>query len=43
MLKRIRKYKLYIKLLKYEFNVKKVDFLKFCMEVINILIDKSRI
>ena len=43
VLKRMRKYKLYIKLLKYKFNIKKVSFLKFYIEVVGVLIDLSRV
>ena len=43
MLLRLRKYSLYIKLLKCEFFTDTVDFLGYCISVTGVLIDPSRV
>jgi hypothetical protein len=43
ILERLRQYKLYIKLFKYEFFITSVIFLKFVINIKDIEIDESRI
>jgi hypothetical protein len=43
IIKRLRKYKLYIKLSKYFFNVKEVEFLGFIMGSIGVKPDLNKI
>ena len=43
IIKRLRKYKLYIKLSKYFFNINKVEFLGFIIGFIRVKLDSNRI
>src|SRR5271168_233711 len=43
IIKRLRKYKLYIKLSKYFFNINKVEFLEFIIGFIRVKPDLNRI
>jgi hypothetical protein len=43
IIKRLRKYKLYIKLSKYFFNIKEVEFLRFIIGSIKVKPDLNRI
>jgi hypothetical protein len=43
VIKRLRKYKLYIKLSKYLFNIKEVEFLGFIIGFIKVKLDLNKI
>ena len=43
VIKRLRKYKLYIKLSKYFFNIKEIEFLGFIIDIIGVKPDFNRI
>ena len=43
IIKRLRKYKLYIKLSKCFFNVEEVEFLEFIINIIRVKLDFNRI
>jgi hypothetical protein len=43
VIKRLRKYKLYIKLSKCFFNIKKIEFLRFIISFIRVKSDLNRI
>ena len=43
ILDRLRKYNLYVKLLKYEFFKKEVDFFRYYIEIVGILIDPRKV
>ena len=43
IIKRLRKYKLYIKLNKYFFNIKEVEFLRFIISIIRVKPDFNKI
>ena len=43
IIKRLRKYKLYTKLSKYSFNIKKVEFLRFIISFIRVKPNLNRI
>ena len=43
IIKRLKKYKLYIKLNKYFFNIKEVEFLRFIISIIKVKPDFNKI
>ena len=43
VIKRLKKYKFYIKLNKYFFNVKEIEFLKFIISIIKVKQDFNKI
>jgi hypothetical protein len=43
IIKRLKKYKLYIKLSKYFFNVEEIEFLKFIISIIKVKSDFNKI
>jgi hypothetical protein len=43
IIERLKKYKLYIKLSKYFFNIKKIEFLGFIIDFIEVKPDPNRI
>jgi hypothetical protein len=43
VIKRLRKYKLYIKLSKYFFNIKEIEFLGFIIGFIRVKLDLNKI
>ena len=43
VIKRLRKYKLYIKFNKYFFDVEEVEFLKFIVSIIRVKLNSDRI
>ena len=43
VIKRLKKYKLYIKLNKYFFDIEEIEFLKFIISIIKMKLDFNRI
>ena len=43
IIKRLKKYKLYIKLNKCFFNIKEIEFLKFIINIIKVKLNSNRI